>query len=46
MYRSICSNRDRFGFYAEIQIILGTVYTVIAKWKVKAEENLEQMEKN
>ena len=27
-YRRIGCNRDRFGFYAAIQIIFGTVYTL------------------
>ena len=27
IYLYICSNRDRLGFYAEIPIIFGTVYT-------------------
>ena len=29
IYRCICSNRDRLGFYAKIQIIFGTVCTFL-----------------
>ena len=31
IYRCICSNRDRLGFHAEIQIIFGIVCTTIKK---------------
>ena len=30
IFRCICSNRDRLGFYAEIQIIFGTVSVTMA----------------